>query len=419
MGNITFAKNPENVMLYSFFIHLYGLVVRLAAVQNPKARLWADGRKGWAKKMMEKLQPNEQRVWFHCPSLGEFEQARPVIEGYRQKHPDKKIILTFYSPSGYEIRKNYPGADYIFYLPEDTCRNARIFLRLVNPTAVFFVKYDFWKNYLTEIHRQNIPLYLFSAIFRPGQAFFKWYGGWYRRLLHCFSHIYVQDQASAQLLQTIGIHQVTVAGDTRFDRVAAIAAAVRDIPQAAQFAGESTVLVAGSTWPADEQLLIQYLRETSRELKIILAPHEIEPSHIRAIETLLGDIPYIKFSEWPAETTINARVLIIDNIGMLSSLYRYGTIAYIGGGFGKGIHNILEAATFGLPIIFGPNYQRFKEAIDLVTLGGAWSVSDYKGFKSATDHLINHPQKLSTASGVASGYVKQCTGATSTILKNC
>lgn len=406
-------------MLYSFFICLYGLVVRLAALQNPKARLWVNGRKDWEKKMKEKLQPGEQRVWFHCPSLGEFEQARPVIEAFRTKYPEKKIILTFYSPSGYEIRKNYTGADYIFYLPEDTRRNVRIFVNLVCPSEVFFVKYDFWKNYLTEISRLNIPLYLFSAIFRPGQAFFKWYGGWYRRLLHCFSHIFVQDQASAQLLQSVGIHRVSIAGDTRFDRVATIAATVRDIPQAAQFAENATLLVAGSTWPADEQLLVQYLRETSHKLKIILAPHEIEPSHIRAIETLLGDIPYVKFSEWSTGNTKDARVLLIDNIGMLSSLYRYGKLAYIGGGFGKGIHNILEAATFGLPVIFGPNYQRFKEAVDLVALGGAWPISDYFGVKTTIDNLLNQPQNLHSASTMASGYVKKSTGATSVILKNC
>lgn len=403
-------------MIYSLLIRTYGLLVRIVALRNPKARQWARGRRALLTTIANTLKPYERRVWFHCPSLGEFEQARPVIELYRQRYPDTKIVLTFYSPSGYEIRKNYPGADYIFYLPEDTRHNARRFVELVNPVEVYFVKYDFWKNYLKETARRGIPLYLFSAIFRPEQVFFRWYGGWYRQLLHCFSRIFVQNPESETLLGTIGVQHVTVAGDTRFDRVAAIAATARDIPPAEGFANNSPVLVAGSTWPADEQLLIHYLNENPGKIKLILAPHEIDPSHLKSIETLLGKIPFCRFSQWSEAKAQSARVLLIDNIGMLSSLYQYGTIAYIGGGFGKGIHNILEAATFGLPVVFGPNYQRFKEAADLVAQGGAWPISDYSGLKTVLHKLTADSEYLKTSGDKASTYVKSATGATLKIL---
>jgi 3-deoxy-D-manno-octulosonic-acid transferase len=381
---------------------------------NTKAKLWLKGRKNIFDRITSILKPSEKRIWVHASSLGEFEQGRPVIEKLKELRPDYKIVLTFFSPSGYEIRKDYKGADYIFYLPLDTRENAARFIDLVKPEKVIFIKYEFWYNYLTAIKYRRIPLYLVSANFRKEQHFFKWYGGWFRELLYNFEHIFVQNERSANLLKSININCITIAGDTRFDRVYSIATSSRELPEVKNFVGSTFCLIAGSTWEPDEELLIKYLNETSHPVKMIIAPHEIKEA---AIEGMIGKLnkKTVRYSQ--LKNTGNADVLIIDNIGMLSSLYRYGKVAYIGGGFGKGIHNILEAATFGLPVIFGPNYHKFQEAVNLSKAGGAFPIIDYPVLKSTLDDLIEDTAKNNYCSEISRKFVENNLGATNIILE--
>lgn len=401
--------------LYNAGIFLYTLLIRLAALFNPKARLWVQGRKQIFEKIKQNLPANAPVAWFHCASLGEFEQGRPLIEAFRQKFPNYKIVLTFFSPSGYEIRKNYAHADAIFYLPPDTPRNARRFVTLVQPGIVFFVKYEFWYNYLNTLKKAQIPLYSVSAIFRPSQVFFKPYGGWYRKTLACFSFFFVQNSQSAKLLKNIGFENSQICGDTRFDRVFSIARQAAPVPLVEAFANNAPVLVAGSTWHDDETLLIPLINSFSGNWKFIIAPHEVNENHIKQIENQITK-NNLRFSLASEKKVANSQVLIIDSIGLLSAIYRYGTIAYIGGGFGAGIHNILEAATFGLPVIFGTNYHKFQEAKDLIAEGGAFSVSGKAEIEKIWKKLLEEPDFLQKSSQIAQNYVEKKRGGTEKIL---
>jgi 3-deoxy-D-manno-octulosonic-acid transferase len=348
--------------------------------------------------------------------LGEFEQGRPIIETIKKDYPQYRVFLTFFSPSGFEIRKDYKLADYICYLPADTKRNAQKLIELVRPELVFFVKYEFWYNYITELKKRNIPLYLVSAIFRKNQLFFKsspW-GKWYRQMLSGFEHFFVQDESSVQLLAQIGIHNVTKAGDTRFDRVAEIARNGKNIPLVDKFKGSSPLVVAGSTWKPDEELLVQYI-QSHPETKFIIAPHETKKANIERLMNLLknGAICYTVATE---ESVINKQVLIVDTIGLLSAIYKYADLAYIGGGFGVGIHNTLEAAVFGMPIVFGPNYLKFQEATSIVNLGIAYPVSDYDSLQTILNNLLTDTAKKDSISRDCITFANQNLGATSIIL---
>jgi 3-deoxy-D-manno-octulosonic-acid transferase len=403
-------------LLYRTGILLYSFAIRISALLgNEKAKLFLAGRENILNQIKNKLQPNEKRIWFHAASLGEFEQGRPIIEKIKGKYPDTKIVLTFFSPSGYEIRKNYAGADYIFYLPIDSPCNARKFIETVNPQAVFFIKYEYWYYYISQLYKKGIPIYLCSAIFRPNQVFFKWYGAWYRKILHYFTHLFVQTNNSLVLLQSIGIKNVTITGDTRFDRVYSIATHAGEIKEVETFTQGKTCLIAGSTWDPDDELLCSYLNETSLISKAIIAPHEIGQAHIENIERLLTRT-HIRYSQWKDNPNGDYDVLLIDNIGMLSSLYRYGQVAYIGGGFGKGIHNILEAATFGLPIIFGPNHLKFQEAVDLHAEKGAFAIQNYPDLKICLDKLYTSREFMALSGRIAKNFVQKNIGATDVII---
>jgi len=404
-------------VLYLTGIQFYTFLIRIASVFNTKAGLWLKGRKDIFTKIRSSIEKDTPLVWFHASSLGEFEQGRPVMEFIREKYPELKILLTFYSPSGYEIRKNYSGADYIFYLPVDSPANARKFLDLINPVAVYFIKYEFWYFYLRELNRREVPVYLISAIFRPGQVFFKWYGSWYRKVLEFFNHLFVQTLASGELLKKIGIENVTIAGDTRFDRVFAIAGTAKSLPEIEPFIGGQSIIVAGSTWPPDEKLLAGWINNAQDEVKMIIAPHEVHEENIIRLEEMF-ECETVRYSQASPEKLAAAKVLIIDNIGMLSSLYKYGNIAYIGGGFGKGIHNILEPATFGMPVIFGPNYQKFREAVELIDLRGGFSISTYAELKELLDSFMINKSVLAVASKISKEYVKSNVGATNVIVNS-
>ena len=405
------------IFLYKTVIFLYSLVIRIVSPFNKKAYLFVKGRKNWRKKLTEKVDNNERYIWFHCASLGEFEQGRPVIEEIKKQFPEYKIALTFFSPSGYEIRKNYELADIVAYLPVDTKKNARDFILLLNPEKVFFVKYEFWYFYISELKKREIPLYIISAIFRENQQFFKNtpLGKLYRKMLFQFEHIFIQDETSAQLLKSVGITNYTVSGDTRFDRVAAIAQNSKNIPVIEKFSENTPLLIAGSTWKPDEELLVEYINN-SKCTKFIIAPHEVSDININRLLQMLK-VPAVRFSQIENAETDNFRVIIIDSIGLLSSVYRYGNVAYIGGGFGVGIHNILEAATFGLPVIFGTNYSKFKEAVDLTSKGGAFTISDFKQLETIADILLNDDEARKKASETCLKYVKENVGSTTKIVK--
>jgi 3-deoxy-D-manno-octulosonic-acid transferase len=405
------------ILLYKTGIFLYSLLIRFNSIFNEKARFFVRGRKNWEEIMTQKIDRNAKYIWFHCASLGEFEQGRPVIEELREQFPQFKIVLTFFSPSGYEIRRNYALADVVAYLPMDTIRNAKAFLSIVNPEKAFFVKYEFWYFYISELKRRNIPLYIISAIFRENQQFFKktpW-GKWYRKMLTGIEHFFIQNEKSGELLKTAGISNFTVSGDTRFDRVAAIAKVSKEIPIVEKFRGNSTLIIAGSTWKPDEELIAEFINQ-SGDIKFIIAPHEVSAANINRIHQLLKK-PAISFSK-VSETEIDRfQVLIIDSVGLLSSLYRYGNVAYIGGGFGVGIHNILEAATFGLPVIFGPNYKKFKEAVDLTLEGGTISISNFNELRNVLNRLIKEKNELEKASDICRNYVAKNVGSTKLIIK--
>lgn len=356
-------------------------------------------------------------VWIHCASLGEFEQGRPIIERLRKEFTDYKILLTFFSPSGYEVRKNYPGADYVFYLPFDTPNNARKWVEVTRPSLAIFVKYEFWYNYSEELRKANIPLISASAIFREDQVFFRNIGSPMRSVLRNFSHFFVQNQTSAKLLQSIGINNVTVAGDTRFDRVYEITSSKERILVAEQFKGDEKVMVAGSCWAEDMEVLAAFITETP--IKFIIAPHEISETFLSEIErSIVGKT--VRFSKASNEAELeSAKVLLIDNVGMLSKLYRYGEFAYVGGAFGKGLHNILEAACYGIPVFFGnKNYQKFNEARELIMLGGAFEVNDFADLRGKYE-MVNTPENFMLACEVTRNYVLNNLGATDKVVQYC
>jgi 3-deoxy-D-manno-octulosonic-acid transferase len=403
-------------LFYYLGILFYTGFIYLVSPFNRKAYLWIRGRRGWAEDLGAKFSGAGKTVWVHCASLGEFEQARPVIEKIRETIPGYKILVTFFSPSGYEIRKDWPFADHISYLPTDTPGNSDKFIRIVNPSIAIFIKYEFWNNYISALHSKGIPVFLVSGIFRPDQHFFKWYGGFFRDLLKKFSTIFVQDEVSSNLLTRIGISEnVIISGDTRFDRVFQIARAAKSIPVIESFGNGEKIFLAGSTWPHDEGIIARYINNYPDRMKWIFAPHEIDQSGIDRLERLLK-VKTVRYSDSGADLS-DARVLIIDNIGLLSSAYRYAYIAEVGGGFGRGIHNILEAACWGIPVMIGPNHKKFREAVELCEEKGAFSFNSYQEFVGIIDKLLGDSAFYFESAKSASLYVSKNTGATEKILK--
>lgn len=405
--------------MYSLIIHLYAFFIELISPFHKKARLMRLGQWKTNGTLREKIDRNAKYIWFHASSLGEFEQGRPLIEKIKAEHPEYKILLTFFSPSGYEVRKNYGGADVVCYLPFDTPYRVKKFLDLSKPVMAIFIKYEFWDNYLSELKRRNIPVYIVSAIFRKEQLFFKWYGGMYRKVLSYFTHIFVQDDASRELLSKYGVTNVSVFGDTRFDRVQDVYKNTKQIPMVELFVNNNRsdnqlTMVAGSSWQQDEEVYLNYFNEHP-ELKLIIAPHEIHKDHLMHIESMLKR-PSIRLSEATEKDIKGKSCLIVDSFGLLSSIYRYGDLAYIGGGFGAGIHNVLEAAVYGIPVIFGPKYQKFKEARDLLQVGGAFSITDEKTFESKMEELSTYRDLLEAAGAAAGDFVKSNIGATNRII---
>ncbi|GGH08414.1 3-deoxy-D-manno-octulosonic acid transferase [Sphingobacterium alkalisoli] len=403
-------------ILYDLGIVFYGMILRLIAPFHTKAQRWVDGRKGLLKHIKHTVEKGQEHIWFHFASLGEFEQGRAVLEQIRKKYPHEKIVITFFSPSGYEIRKNTTLADYVFYLPEDSARNARDFLEAINPKFAIFTKYEYWYHYFNQLHKRKTRLLLISAIFREEQLFFKPYGGFYRSILKKVTFFFTQNMDSVHMLKWIGITHAGLAGDTRFDRVVELPKKHQEILPIKQFVGNQHVLVAGSTWPTDEALL-QQLAIQYPLWKFIVAPHEVNDNHIHSLLKLFPQaIKFSEFSSYTAAKIEAAQILLIDNIGMLSSLYYYGDVAYIGGGFGVGIHNTLEAATYGMPIIFGPKYEKFQEAVDLVTLTAGFSIANYNDLQGVFRSL-NEQERRKICGEAASAYVKQRAGATQIIMK--
>jgi 3-deoxy-D-manno-octulosonic-acid transferase len=408
-----------NEYVYSFALQTYAFLIRQVSWWNPKARKWVQGRKSIFSHLSETIGNNTAPLaWFHCASLGEFEQARPVIEEFKKRYPAYKILLTFFSPSGFEIRKNYPEAHYVFYLPLDTKENALKFIKTAKPSIAFFAKYEFWYHYLTQLNREDIPAISFSAIFRQDQVFFKRYGKFFRNILKEFEHIFVQNQQSASLLKSIGIQQVSVAGDTRFDRVKTICDQKKELPLVQNFKNGKKLLVVGSSWPQDIEVLAPFFNQFPEPLKIIIAPHEIHEEQLVTLQKQLQR-KSIRFSQAHENNLAQYDVLIIDNIGMLSSLYQYGEFAYIGGAFGKGLHNILEAATFGMPIFFGPTYDKFQEARDLIEHKAAISVATTEEFAQQFTQLYQQESIRLEKASIARQYVEKNTGATHKILDYC
>ncbi|WP_246197736.1 3-deoxy-D-manno-octulosonic acid transferase [Chitinophaga agrisoli] len=417
--------------IYDLGIGLYRAGLGIAAATgNPKARLWLNGRKDWAARLKTALAKDGNRplVWVHAASLGEFEQGRPVLEAFRQQYPQCRLLLSFFSPSGYEVRKDYKGVDYVCYLPLDTRHNARVFLDIVQPSLALFIKYEYWRHFMTSLYKRKIPALLISGIFREDQAFFKWYGGLYRRLLRQLTHIFVQNAASRELLHKIGIEHVTVNGDTRFDRVWALQQEAAELPLVKQFAGNKRLIVAGSTWDSDESALAAWWAgHYEPDRRLVIAPHEIGEAHIKKLlgrfpgalrysELADARVPHLE-SDFPVDIEHPGQVLIIDNIGMLSSLYRYACISYIGGGFDRnGIHNVLEPATWGKPVVFGPVYDQYAEAVDLVALGGAFTVPNDAALAQQMEELLLNDEACTQTGYVASQYVAANKGATGKVM---
>lgn len=431
-------------ILYSIGISFFHFLIRVGAIFGKKAKKWVDGRKGLLEKIKNEVDSSKKHSWFHFASLGEFEQGRSVLEEFKKRFPDKPIVVTFFSPSGYEIRRNYSLADHVFYLPADSRSNAKRFVALINPEMVFFTKYDYWLFYFRELKAKNIPLYMVSAIYRPDQVFFKWYGGLFRQMLSYISHFFVQNQESVRLLKGIGFDNVSLSGDTRFDRVVKIAKNVRELPVISYFATGHRVMVAGSTWPQDLERLLA-LHQVFPDWKLIIAPHEVNKESIDYTRKIFSSgILFSELSDYMHTEQLKrdqskqrevdmdlayhdtdteadmipehkSPILIIDNVGMLSSLYGYGDIAYIGGGFGVGIHNTLEAAAYGMPVIFGPNYHKFQEAKDLIQAKAAYSISNERELILVMDELMDYKVRIE-AGNRAVGYVQQQAGATERIM---
>ena len=402
--------------MYNIVIYIYLIGVAIASCFNKKVKkMWAGERQA-LKVLREKVDPNARYIWFHAASLGEFEQGRPLMEYLRKTHPEYKILLTFFSPSGYEVRKNYEGADIICYLPLDTIRNARRFLRAIKPVMAFFIKYEFWYNYLHILQHRGVPTYSVSSIFRPDQIFFQWYGKGYGRVLKCFTHFFVQNIESKNLLAKLDIHDVEVVGDTRFDRVLQIKEASKQLPIVEKFTeNTSKVFIAGSSWLPDEEIFLKYFN-LHKDWKLIVAPHVIGEDHLAQIFELLKGRRVVRYTEATEENVKEAEVLIIDCFGLLSSIYHYGTISYVGGGFGVGIHNVLEAAVWDIPVIFGPNNKRFQEAQGLIMAGGGFEINDYQSFRDLMMRFETDEMFLQTSKKHAGEFVKGRAGATEKIM---
>ena len=411
--------------MYSLGIYLYALLVRLvAAFGHRKARAMVRGQRDTWRILREKIDPTARYVWFHAASLGEFEQGLPLIERIRREQPSRKILLTFFSPSGYEVRKDYKGADVVCYLPFDSPTAARRFIKWARPEMAFFIKYEFWRNYIDVLSKKSIPIYSVSSIFRPGQIFFRWYGRKYARCLRRITHFFVQNERSVELLRTIGVQDnVTIVGDTRFDRVIDIRNNARPLPLVEQFtrAKEDSntapfVLVAGSSWQPDEDILLDYVNRHP-DLRLVIAPHVVNDAHIQEIEQKLTT-PALRYSQATLENVDDYRVLIIDGYGLLSSIYRYATVAYVGGGFGVGIHNVPEAAVYGIPVIIGPNHQRFAEAVALIANGGCKNIENAEDFSVIMDDFLENPAHIAQAGSAAGDYIHQNAGATPVIYQH-
>lgn len=447
--------------MYNIAIYIYLIGVAIGSLFNKKIKKMWRGEREAVDLLKEKVDPTAKYVWFHAASLGEFEQGRPLIEQLRTTHPEYKILLTFFSPSGYEVRKNYEGADIVCYLPLDTIRNARRFLRAVHPVMAFFIKYEFWYNYLHILRHRGVPVYSVSSIFRPGQVFFKWYGRNYAKVLHCITHFFVQNEVSLQLLKGIGIDEATVVGDTRFDRVLQIKEQAKELPIVEAFKGINgkgdackddlsedaykedlsedackedlsengckddlsengckgcKVFVAGSSWQPDEDIFIRFFN-AHPDWKLIIAPHVIGEDHLAYILDKL-QMKAVRYTQATEQSAAEARCLIIDCFGLLSTIYRYGEIAYVGGGFGVGIHNVPEAAVWGVPVLFGPNNKRFQEAQDLLACKGSFEVTDYDSFNTIISRLISDDKFRHQCGEASANYVKSRSGATDIIMKS-
>lgn len=400
-------------VIYNIAIYFYQGLIFLAALFKPKAKLWLDGRKDWKQKLEKATKGQNNIYWFHAASLGEFEQGRPLIEKINAEQNNVFILLTFFSPSGYEIRKDYSGADYICYLPSDTKKNSEEFISIAQPKQVFFIKYEFWYNYMKVLKEQNIPLYLISGIFRDKHIFFKGYGAWFRKQLQAFTYFYLQDQFSIDKLKSIGYENALLVGDTRFDRVIEIAEQVQPINIVEDFVAQKPCLVIGSSWINDEEILAKYINNNSSN-KYVLAPHEIDSSHLETLENLLK-VPSQRFSDFRKNANIDAVVLIIDNIGMLSSIYQYADVAYIGGAFKTGLHNILEAAVYGMPVVFGPKYSKFQEAKDLIEEQAVLSISSYEELSLVLDTYLSHKTKSNAFAQKAKSFIYKSKGAVNLI----
>ncbi len=401
--------------MYNVIIYFYALGVFITSLFNEKVRKMWRGEHDAIRTIREKMDANAKYVWFHAASLGEFEQGRPLMEQLRHDHPEYKILLTFFSPSGYEVRKNYEGADIICYLPLDTITNARRFLRTIRPVMAFFIKYEFWYNYLHILKHRNIPVYSVSSIFRPDQVFFRWYGRQYSHVLKCFTHFYVQNEVSRELLAKIGIHDVTVVGDTRFDRVLQIKEAAKKLPIVEAFCDKKKVFIAGSSWQPDEEIFIPWLNE-HKDWKLVIAPHVIGEDHLQQIEKMLEGRKVVRYTEATEENVKGAEVLMINCFGLLSSIYGYADVTYVGGGFGVGIHNTLEAAVWDVPVFFGPNNQRFQEAQGLKLCGAGLEIGNADDFRRLMQGFEDHPTLAKELGEKAGAFVESMTGATRKIL---
>lgn len=408
--------------MYNIIMYIIQLGVAIGSIFNDKLRKMWQGERDAVQTLRKKVDPDADYIWFHAASLGEFEQGRPLMEQIKKSYPQYKILLTFFSPSGYEVRKNYEGADIITYLPIDTVGNARQFLRTVRPVMAFFIKYEFWYNYLHILQYRGIPAYSVSSIFRPDQVFFKWHGRGYGRVLKCFTRFFVQNEESKKLLESIGIHDTMVVGDTRFDRVLQIKEASKQLPIVERFVKGSPedpkkVFVAGSSWQPDEEIFLKYFNN-HRDWKLIVAPHVIGEDHLKFIFSLIKDKKVVRYTQATEDNVADADVLIIDCFGLLSSVYHYGDVAYVGGGFGVGIHNVLEAAVWGMPVLFGPNNKHFAEAQGLLQSGGGIEIEDYETFSLIMSQLSDDSAYYGTCGQEAGAFVQSLAGATKKVLSS-
>lgn len=404
--------------IYNFILLFASQFLKILALFSPKLNLFVEGRKSVFQTLKDKIKPEDSVFWFHAASLGEYEQGLPVIEKVKEKYPNHKIIITFFSPSGYEVRKNNTVADVTVYLPLDTISNAKLFLDFVHPEKAFFIKYEFWPNYLTELKKRSISTYLISGIFREKQLFFKWYGGFYRKALKTFTYFFVQNESSKLVLQSIGFENVKISGDTRFDRVVTLLEKENTLDFIAAFKNNQPTIVIGSSWPKDEELLVNYINKSSENVKFIIAPHNIKAEQIKNIKSQITKSSVL-FSEKSNIDLSGFQVFIIDTIGILTKIYSYADIAYVGGGFGNpGVHNLLEPATFGIPIVIGPNYSHFAEAIALVGLEGCVSIKNQSELNDALNLLLQNEEERLEKGHICSTFVQMNKGATEQILNN-